>query len=467
MWLMDSQMAEYDKRNTARKKYHYIGITPYMPYDNNCMVRLMPPGMAGVIACNKNELTSFNASINDVIQYCGRLYVFTAHKHWAPFTPSPDVDFDGPMIKADRKIIASTTTTFDTPLAQMIREQTNILIDQLGVPSSIEQHDNMLVCSYDTKYIGETVTDIVSKPKKRTIDIRTHNIDPYVRVHFTEIGNIVTYKGTEYIYTGEPDGWIKLVERFKLNNKEEKNMVMDIRFIGKTSTALVEGSINSTVRIGIELVVAKVGNIVMYDNTLYMIVNNPKYERPVWVRISDKLFGNEVRYDKIPRNWMNIKNVVFNDPATIVFWNDGTKTVVKCGENDKFDPEKGLVMAIAKKAFGNQGNYFNKIKKWVPKQEEKENSKVLDQAGITKVTKEALNRRFGYPKTSWKNKRIEAIQELICDMTIKGATKAELTRAIMFSKDLIDSTKGADIDTNESAKKYDITELINKYQPKN
>ena len=45
-----------------------------------------------------------------------------------------------------------------------------------------------------------------------------------------------------------------------------------------------------------------------------------------------------------------IKNVIFNDPATIVFWKDGTKTVVKCQDGDEFDPEKGLAMAIAKKA---------------------------------------------------------------------------------------------------------------------
>lgn len=58
-----------------------------------------------------------------------------------------------------------------------------------------------------------------------------------------------------------------------------------------------------------------------------------------------------------------IKNVKFNNPATIVFWKDGTKTVVKCGDGDIFDPEKGLAMAIAKKALGNQGNYYNEIRK--------------------------------------------------------------------------------------------------------
>lgn len=60
-----------------------------------------------------------------------------------------------------------------------------------------------------------------------------------------------------------------------------------------------------------------------------------------------------------------IEKVVFNDPATIVIWKDNTKTVVKCQEGDEFDPEKGLAMAISKKALGNKGNYYNVIKTWV------------------------------------------------------------------------------------------------------
>lgn len=66
----------------------------------------------------------------------------------------------------------------------------------------------------------------------------------------------------------------------------------------------------------------------------------------------------------------SIKDVIFNDPAVIVLWNDGTKTVVKCSENDIFDPEKGMAMAIAKKALGNQGNYYNTFKKYLPEEEE-------------------------------------------------------------------------------------------------
>lgn len=63
----------------------------------------------------------------------------------------------------------------------------------------------------------------------------------------------------------------------------------------------------------------------------------------------------------------NIEKVIFNNPATIVFWKDGTKTVVKVC-NEKFDPEKGLAMAIAKKALDNEGNYFNEFKKWLPEE---------------------------------------------------------------------------------------------------
>lgn len=67
-------------------------------------------------------------------------------------------------------------------------------------------------------------------------------------------------------------------------------------------------------------------------------------------------------------NRLRIKNVIFNEPATVVYWDDGDKTVVKCGKGEQYDPEKGLAMAISKKALGNRGNYFNEFKKWLPKE---------------------------------------------------------------------------------------------------
>lgn len=71
-------------------------------------------------------------------------------------------------------------------------------------------------------------------------------------------------------------------------------------------------------------------------------------------------------------NFPKIERVMFNGPATIVFWQDDTKTVVKCREDDIFDPEKGIAMAIAKKALGNEDGYYDGIKKWLPKEKEKE-----------------------------------------------------------------------------------------------
>ena len=104
--------------------------------------------------------------------------------------------------------------------------------------------------------------------------------------------------------------------------------------------------------------------------------------------IAKKYFGNDSSYYKVFKKWLaksktvdnkipeykrnrHIKNVIFNDPATIVFWNDRTKTVVKVTDDETFDPEKGLAMAVAKKYFGNHGNYYNEFKKWLPVEEAK------------------------------------------------------------------------------------------------
>ena len=81
---------------------------------------------------------------------------------------------------------------------------------------------------------------------------------------------------------------------------------------------------------------------------------------------ADSLFADWIRSNmiKVSRLVPGIKNVIFNEPATIVFWRDGTKTVVKSQTIDIYDPEKGLAMAIAKKALGNKGSYYNEFSKY-------------------------------------------------------------------------------------------------------
>ena len=91
-----------------------------------------------------------------------------------------------------------------------------------------------------------------------------------------------------------------------------------------------------------------------------------------------------------------IKKVIFNDPATIVFWSDESKTVVKCQDGDIYDPEKGLAMAISKKALGNKGNYCNEFKKWLPEDEEEEGTVELrlDTSEISKSLEGLASRIF-------------------------------------------------------------------------
>lgn len=80
------------------------------------------------------------------------------------------------------------------------------------------------------------------------------------------------------------------------------------------------------------------------------------------------------RYASDPYRMPTITNVIFNPPATIVFWSDNTKTVVKCDfEQEPYDPEKGIAMAISKKMIGdNKYEYYNTFKHWLKKWDKQE-----------------------------------------------------------------------------------------------
>ena len=89
-----------------------------------------------------------------------------------------------------------------------------------------------------------------------------------------------------------------------------------------------------------------------------------------------------------------IDKVIFNDPATIVFWKDGSKTIAKCGEIDIYDPEKGLAMCFAKKLLGNEGNYYNVFKKYLPKEDDIEQGCPFDEPPIYRQLKEASDKIY-------------------------------------------------------------------------
>ena len=63
---------------------------------------------------------------------------------------------------------------------------------------------------------------------------------------------------------------------------------------------------------------------------------------------------------------LTVERVIYNDPATVIHWSDGTKTVVKCQPEDKFDPKLGFLLAVCKKACGNNGRFNELLRKYVP-----------------------------------------------------------------------------------------------------
>lgn len=113
--------------------------------------------------------------------------------------------------------------------------------------------------------------------------------------------------------------------------------------------------------------------LIVNDRVIPIIVTNMEtsslsYEQ----RIKIKLDGIIEQYSSMESGVSNIpfdmmyEKVIFNEPATIVIWKDGSKTVVKCQKNDEYDPEKGLALCFMKKALGNKGNFNNILKKELP-----------------------------------------------------------------------------------------------------
>lgn len=81
----------------------------------------------------------------------------------------------------------------------------------------------------------------------------------------------------------------------------------------------------------------------LYKELRKQIIENIRLKRKI-----DDL----TREDDIPSAYFVIDKVIFNPPATIVFWKDGTKTVVKCKEGEEFSEWAGIALCFAKKLYG-------------------------------------------------------------------------------------------------------------------
>ena len=102
-----------------------------------------------------------------------------------------------------------------------------------------------------------------------------------------------------------------------------------------------------------------------------------------WADARKKNEEKEKEKEKPVKKGIIIKRVIFDGPATIVFWSDDTKTVVKCTEDDSYSYEVGIAMCTLKKIFGETyGMYRHDVRH------------AIDDAVIRAEKKEEHNKRL-------------------------------------------------------------------------
>lgn len=110
-----------------------------------------------------------------------------------------------------------------------------------------------------------------------------------------------------------------------------------------------------------------IGKVDLEDGTAYLVVSEDKYinkflplEQRLYYCLKNAMSCAEALngFEKRTR----IEKVIYNNPATIVFWKDGTKTVAKAQKGDRYNKKVGLMLNIIKKLTDDQyGYYLEKI----------------------------------------------------------------------------------------------------------
>ena len=95
------------------------------------------------------------------------------------------------------------------------------------------------------------------------------------------------------------------------------------------------------------------------------------YENPLIAEMNRLMATNTCRRSACPPS-LEAEQVIFNPPATIVYWKDDTKTVVRC-DNDEFSEEFGFAMACVRKLYGTRSRfkaqYKNALRPYLKKEE--------------------------------------------------------------------------------------------------
>lgn len=101
-----------------------------------------------------------------------------------------------------------------------------------------------------------------------------------------------------------------------------------------------------------------------YNNDVVIVI---KYTDAILFGMTlNTIVKAEVVKKELARPDDGIKNVYFNPEkrTTVVLWKDGTKTIVKCSEDDEWDEEKAIALCYMKKYFNNRGCFNETLKKY-------------------------------------------------------------------------------------------------------
>lgn len=273
-------------------------------------------------------------------------------------------------------------------------------------------------CMFHKRYNGKVIDCTDFKPKteaQKFVEKMEEDAQTYTNRLYGDITNGYTYCNPDFIKSDKSLPKFPLVEKFchihQLKFEVEAissrcgAYKLSIRNIWRPFKEMTQTVV---IRDGREVSTKLENEMIKKIYEVFMLKERSDMPTRNYSSYSER--GNKPLFeiDNGPR--YRIKDVIFNDPATIVLWADGTKTVVKCNGEQVFDPEKGLAMAIVKKYMGtnkSKSNYCDIFKKWIPevkeevkKEEVKEESKKSSYDGVKLMTVKEFAKRAGVSEST-------------------------------------------------------------------
>lgn len=184
----------------------------------------------------------------------------------------------------------------------------------------------------------------------------------------------------------------------QIKEREEKKMIGDTKFESEAMPCVVREMIDMSLERG--------GQVRMPEFTLEAYPKTPEVAKRLFdymqkgtkLNMSIEYRGlilekdrNVARGSRFLNSTLEPERIVHSGPATIVFWNDKTKTVVKCSVNDIYDEYEAFCAALAIKMFGSNSHLkkmiHDKTEEITPKKKTNVEAKCEDSS-----LQEALNK---------------------------------------------------------------------------